>query len=58
MKLLADYLDRATQFEKLAAEESNPELKRQFEHQAKSYRGLAAKRAQELGLPLPNGPSG
>jgi hypothetical protein len=54
MKLLTEYLDRAVQFENLAAAETDPKFKEQLENQAKAYRQLAAKRAQELGLPLPS----
>jgi hypothetical protein len=53
MKLIAEYLERAVHFELLAAAESKPELKQQFGNQAKAYRKLAAKRANEVGLPLP-----
>jgi hypothetical protein len=54
MKLIAEYLERAVHFELLAAAESKAELKQQFENQAKAYRKLAAKRANEVGLPLPD----
>ena len=55
MKLIAEYLERAHQFERMAAQESNPKLKAAFEKQAKAYHALAAKRALETGLPLPVG---
>jgi hypothetical protein len=56
MKLLTEYLDRAVQLEKLAADESNPEFKAKLLGQADAYRRLAAKRAKELGLPPPSPP--
>jgi hypothetical protein len=56
MKLIAEYLERAVHFELLAAAESKAELKQQFENQAKAYRKLAAKRANEVGLLLPDSP--
>ena len=56
MKLLTEYLERAVQFEQLAAAETDPKLKQQLQDQAKAYRKLAAKRAEELGLPPPSPP--
>jgi hypothetical protein len=56
MKLLTEYLDRAVHFEKLAAAETDPKLKEDLQNQAKAYRQLAAKRAQDLGLPPPSPP--
>lgn len=56
MKLLTEYLEHALTFERLAAEESNPQTKLQFEKQAASYRKLAADRARKYGLPLPSPP--
>lgn len=53
MKMVAEYLERAHQFERLAAREADPKLKADFEKQAKAYQDLAGKRARELGLPLP-----
>jgi hypothetical protein len=38
----------------MAAEELNPEVKSQFENQAKAYRKLAAERAAKYGLPPPS----
>jgi len=46
MKMLAEYLENAIRFEKMAAEESDPKLKADFEKQAASYRKLAEKRAK------------
>lgn len=55
MKLIAEYLERAHQFERMAAAETDPKLRADFEKQAKAYHKLAAKRAEEAGLPLPKG---
>lgn len=53
MKLVAEYLERAHQFERMASHETDPKLKADFEKQALAYHRLAGKRAKELGLPLP-----
>jgi hypothetical protein len=41
MKMLAEYLDNAIQFEQMAADEKDPKLKAEFERKAASYRGQA-----------------
>jgi hypothetical protein len=51
--MIAEYLERALQFERMAASEENPELKAQLEKQARSYRKLAADRAKKLGMQPP-----
>ena len=57
VKMIAEYLEHALQFERMAADENNPELKAQLERQAAAYRKLAAERAKKLGLqPPPLGP--
>lgn len=56
MKLLTEYLERAVQLERLAAEEKDGQFKSQLLAQAQSYRSLAAKRATEYGLPMPSPP--
>jgi hypothetical protein len=56
MKLLSEYLEHALTFERMAAQEANPELRAQFEKQAASYRRLAAERAERYGLPPPSPP--
>src|SRR4051794_22238573 len=38
MKLLTEYLEHALTFERMAAEETNPDVKAQFERQAAAYR--------------------
>ena len=54
--MIAEYLERALQFERMAADEKNPELKAQLEKQARSYRKLAADRAKKLGMQPPPEP--
>jgi len=56
MKLLTEYLEHALTFERMAAEETNPEVRAQFEQQAAAYRKLAAQRAEQYGLPPPSPP--
>jgi len=53
MKMVAEYLEQAHRFERMAGSETNPTAKRQFEEQARAYYKLATKRAKELGLPAP-----
>jgi hypothetical protein len=48
MQKLAEYLDYARQFERLAAEETSQILKAQFEKQAIAYRSLAEQRERFL----------
>ena len=56
MKLVAEYLDHALQFERMAEEEaSDAKLKGQFLQQAQAYRNLAKKRAAQLGAQSPQG---
>jgi hypothetical protein len=54
MKMLADYLDTAINFEQMAAQENDLKLTAELERQAASYRRLAEKRAKEYGLKMPN----
>ncbi|MHC2626381.1 hypothetical protein ACVIW2_008413 [Bradyrhizobium huanghuaihaiense] len=56
MKLLTEYLERAVQFEELAASEPDSSLRAQLLQQAAAYRKLAAKRAEDYGLPPPSPP--
>jgi hypothetical protein len=53
MKMIAEYLEHALQFERMAADEENPEIKGQFEKQARAYRKLASERAAKLGMEPP-----
>lgn len=54
MKLLTEYLERALQLEALAASEPVSAFKDQLLKQAQAYRKLAAKRAEQYGLPPPS----
>jgi len=56
MKLLTEYLDRAVALERLAAGEQDSTFKDQLLNQAAAYRKLAAKRADQYGLPPPSPP--
>ena len=53
MKMLAEYLENAVQFEQMAADEKDPKLKAEFERKAASYRRRVEKRAKEYGLKVP-----
>jgi hypothetical protein len=55
MKLIAEYLEHAHQFERMAEAESDPELRAEFEKQALAYRKLAEKGVQNTGLSPPKG---
>jgi hypothetical protein len=48
MQRLAEYLENARHFERLAADEANPAIKAQFQKQADAYRRLAERRAEFL----------
>lgn len=56
MKTLTEYLERAVEFERLAASEKDETFKAELLKQAAAYRKLAAKRAEEYGLPMPSSP--
>jgi hypothetical protein len=56
MKLLTEYLDRAVSLERLAAGEQDSTFKDQLLNQAAAYRKLAARRADQYGLPPPSPP--
>jgi len=49
--MIAEYLEHALQFEKMAAGETDPALKQSLINQALAYRKLAAERAR-VGNPL------
>jgi hypothetical protein len=53
MEMLAEYLENALQFERLADAERNPQLRAALEKQATAYRKLAAQRAKKAGLREP-----
>jgi len=56
MKLLTEYLERAVTLERLAADEHDAAFKGQLLNQAAAYRKLAARRAEQYGLPPPSPP--
>lgn len=56
MKLVTEYLQQAMEFERMAAEAVDPRLQADLKKQAAAYHGLAAKRATELGAPVPQRP--
>ena len=51
--MIAEYLEHALQFEKMAKEATDPNFKKQMQQQAVAYRKLANERALQLGLPQP-----
>jgi hypothetical protein len=53
MKMIAEYLEHALQFEQMAAETSDAELKTNFLNQAAAYHKLAEIRAEKLRVSLP-----
>jgi hypothetical protein len=53
MKMVAEYLQKAHEFERFAASEIDPERKADLQAQAVAYRKLAEKRAKEQRLPFP-----
>jgi hypothetical protein len=53
---LTEYLEHALTFERLAAEETNLELRHDLEMQAAAYRKLVSERAAKYGLPPPSPP--
>jgi hypothetical protein len=53
MKMIAEYIEHALQFERLAAHEKNPKLKVDLEKPAAAYRKLAADRTKKVGIPPP-----
>ena len=53
MKMLAEHLDNAMKFERMAAGESDAKLKAEFEKQAVAYRKLAEQRARKYGYAMP-----
>jgi hypothetical protein len=54
LRVLLQHLDNAVTFERLATEEANHELQEAFVKQARSYRNLASRYAEKLGLPAPS----
>jgi hypothetical protein len=56
MKLIAEYLQRAAQFLRLAESETDLTVRAQMLEQAEAYYKLAAKRARDLNQPTPPKP--
>jgi hypothetical protein len=57
VKLIAEYLEQALHFQRMAAEATDPTLKDSLEKQAAAYRKLAERRAAQLNLPPVNLPA-
>jgi hypothetical protein len=57
MKLIAEYLETAANFARMAAEATDAQLKASLEQQAIAYRKLAEKRAATVKLPPVNLPA-
>lgn len=57
MKLLTEYIERALELERLAAGEQDSAFKTQLQNQAAAYRKLAARRAEQYGMPAPSRPN-
>jgi hypothetical protein len=53
MKMIAEYLEKSQDFERLAAAEPESGLKANLLEQAAAYRKLAEERARRLNVPLP-----
>jgi hypothetical protein len=56
MKMVAEYLEKAIDFEKMAAKELDSAFKANLLEQAADYRKLADERVRRLNLPLPPRP--
>jgi hypothetical protein len=53
VKMIAEYLEHALQFDRMASEATDPALRESLEKQAAAYRKLAKERAARLKLPPP-----
>ena len=53
--MVAEYLLDAIKFEQMAEDTKDEALKAAFMKQAADYRKIALKRAEQLGMPLPDG---
>jgi hypothetical protein len=51
--MIAEYLEHALEFERMANEATDPALKESLLKQAQAYRKLAAERAERQNLRLP-----
>jgi hypothetical protein len=56
VKMIAEYLENALQFERMASEATDSALKASLQKQAEAYRKLASERAARLALPQPPRP--
>ena len=56
MKMIAEYLQKAHEFERFAASENDPKRKAELLSQAEAYQKLAIKRAKDQGLTVPPKP--
>jgi hypothetical protein len=56
MKMVAEYLEKAIDFERLASLEREPAIKASLLEQAAAYRDLARERAARLGIAVPPDP--
>jgi hypothetical protein len=56
VKMIAEYLEHALQFDRMASEATDPGLKQSLEKQAVAYRKLAKERAARLKFPPPPAP--
>jgi hypothetical protein len=54
--MIADYLEYAIRFERMAEDAIDLSFKRSCQEQAAAYRRLAAQRAKQLNVPLPKRP--
>jgi hypothetical protein len=54
VKLIAEYLDHAMQFERMAGDSQDPKLREQLLQQCAAYRKLATRRAMQLGATPPD----
>jgi hypothetical protein len=57
VKMIAEYLEHALQFERMAQEETDLALRESLLSQAKAYRKLASERAERQNLPRPPDPT-
>jgi hypothetical protein len=53
MKIIAEYLEHAINFERMAGEETNPDIKAVSEKQTLTYRKVAADRSSSLAWTTP-----
>jgi hypothetical protein len=56
MKMIAEYLEHALQFEQMASEAKDQRLKADLLAQADAYRKLAEKRVSKMNMPMPHRP--